>query len=244
MLPGAMRGLKRRHLLLDWMYDTIVNCRISPCSGSRCHRSAPPLPRFLRRCAAIRCFAHSPKPTLPHFPPPQFYCSHLTAAAGWCIFSGLCPQEGERAWAQTQPEAWTDKHCRRLAPTELAPPAVRSAPHPPPQPPNRAVRAIEDCIGISSSAGRSPAIPKSCQDRAALLEACIESKQALAEARTTRCSGPQPIDAPVSAAAAAAGGEGVGAEAKPKAKRGRKPKSATAAAAAEPAAGTDQAPSQ
>ena len=73
------------------------------------------------------------------------------------------------------------------------------------------MRAIEDCIGISSVAGRAPAIPKRCQDRAALLEACIESKQALAEARTGRCSGPQPIPA---AAAAEAGGEEGGAPAK------------------------------
>ena len=73
------------------------------------------------------------------------------------------------------------------------------------------MRAIEDCIGISSVAGRAPAIPKRCQDRAALLEACIESKQALAEARTGRCSGPQPIPA---AAAAEAGGEEGGAAAR------------------------------
>jgi hypothetical protein len=45
-----------------------------------------------------------------------------------------------------------------------------------PNPPTRGrppVRAIEDCIGIGSSAGRAPIIPKRCQDRAALLEACI-----------------------------------------------------------------------
>lgn len=30
----------------------------------------------------------------PHHARMQFYCSHLSAAAGWCIFSGLCPEEG------------------------------------------------------------------------------------------------------------------------------------------------------
>ena len=83
------------------------------------------------------------------------------------------------------------------------------------------MRAIEDCIGISSVAGRAPAIPKRCQDRAALLEACIESKQALAEARTGRCSGPQPI--PAAAAAEAGGGAGAsgGEEGGAPVKRGR-----------------------
>jgi hypothetical protein len=56
-----------------------------------------------------------------------------------------------------------------------------------------AVRAIEDCIGISSSIGKAPIIPKHCADRAALLEACIESHQAIADEKTNRCSGPQPI---------------------------------------------------
>ncbi|KAF8059178.1 hypothetical protein HT031_005350 [Scenedesmus sp. PABB004] len=46
-------------------------------------------------------------------------CAGLTAAAGWCIFSSICPAE---------------------------------------------VRAIEDCIGISSSLGKAPAIPKHCAD--------------------------------------------------------------------------------
>ncbi|GBF87611.1 hypothetical protein Rsub_00322 [Raphidocelis subcapitata] len=131
----------------------------------------------------------------------DFYCSHLTAAAGWCIFSGLCPAE---------------------------------------------VRAIEDCIGIGSSAGKAPIIPKRCQDRAALLEACIESKQTIAKARTERCAGPQPVGPPRGAAAGEAGGEGEGAAAAPK-RRGRKPRARAAEQqggpepAAAPGAGADSA---
>lgn len=59
-----------------------------------------------------------------------------------------------------------------------------------------AVRAIEDCIGIGDSSGKAPLIPKHCQDRAALLEACLEAKQVVAEERTNRCQGPQPISKP------------------------------------------------
>lgn len=65
-----------------------------------------------------------------------------------------------------------------------------------------AVRAIEDCIGISNSSGRAPIIPAHCQDRAALLEACIESQQELAKAKTGRCGGAQPIPKPKAAAPA------------------------------------------
>lgn len=78
----------------------------------------------------------------------QLICAGLTAAAGWCIFKGLCPAE---------------------------------------------VRSIEDCIGISNSAGRAPVIPERCADRAALLEACLESQQELAERKTGQCGGAQPI---------------------------------------------------
>lgn len=79
---------------------------------------------------------------------PAFFCRHLHAAAGWCLFARLCPAE---------------------------------------------VAAIEDCIGISKSIGGCPAIPKRCADRAALLEACLDAQQAVAEERTTRCQGPQPL---------------------------------------------------
>lgn len=78
----------------------------------------------------------------------QLFCAGLTAAAGWCIFKGLCPAE---------------------------------------------VRSIEDCIGISNSAGRAPVIPARCADRAALLEACLESQQEVAERKTGQCGGAQPI---------------------------------------------------
>jgi hypothetical protein len=78
----------------------------------------------------------------------QLICASLTAAAGWCIFKGLCPAE---------------------------------------------VRSIEDCIGISNSSGRAPVIPARCADRAALLEACLESQQEIAEAKTGQCGGAQPI---------------------------------------------------
>jgi hypothetical protein len=95
-------------------------------------------------------------------------------------------------------------------------------------PARAAVRAIEDCIGIGSSAGKAPIIPKRCQDRAALLEACLESKQAIAEAKTSRCSGPQPIPAAPEAAPA------------PPRKRGRprkNPEAALVATAQAPADG-------
>jgi hypothetical protein len=109
-----------------------------------------------------------------------------------------------------------------------------SVPDPPLPAPSLPVRAIEDCIGIGSSAGKAPVIPKRCQDRAALLEACIESKQVLAEAKTSRCAGPQPIPAagdaaaaPAAPAAPAGGGTG---------KRRGRPRKNPEAAAAPPAA--------
>lgn len=55
------------------------------------------------------------------------------------------------------------------------------------------VRAIEDCIGIGNSSGKAPVIPARCADRAALLEACLESQQELAQAKTGSCGGAQPI---------------------------------------------------
>jgi hypothetical protein len=58
------------------------------------------------------------------------------------------------------------------------------------------VRGIEDCLGVSSSAGAAPRIPQRCAPQAARLEACIEAHQLLADERTDRCSGPQPIPAP------------------------------------------------
>jgi hypothetical protein len=63
-----------------------------------------------------------------------------------------------------------------------------------------AVRAIEDCIGISNSAGRAPFIPAHCADRAALLEACVEAQQSVAQEKTGRCKGAQPIPKPAPAA--------------------------------------------
>lgn len=84
----------------------------------------------------------------------DLFCAGLTAAAGWCIFKGLCPAE---------------------------------------------VRAIEDCIGISNSSGRAPIIPAKCADRAALLEACLEAQQQVAESKTGTCGGAQPIPKPPAA---------------------------------------------
>ncbi|KAI8473190.1 MAG: hypothetical protein J3K34DRAFT_519200 [Monoraphidium minutum] len=162
-----------------------------------------------------------------------FYCSHLSAAAGWCIFSGLCPAEG--AASRRRAARPRGARCRAaVAPIPYSGPA-RFA-HPPhtlacTRTHTAPVRAIEDCIGIGSSAGKAPVIPKRCQDRAALLEACLESKQALAEAKTSRCSGPQPIPPPTAAgggggaADPAAGADGAGA---PK-RRGRPPKPRPAA---------------
>jgi hypothetical protein len=70
------------------------------------------------------------------------------------------------------------------------------------QPPpllHAAVRAIEDCIGISNSSGRAPIIPAKCADRAALLEACLEAQQEVAESKTGTCGGAQPIPKPAAA---------------------------------------------
>jgi hypothetical protein len=74
------------------------------------------------------------------------------------------------------------------------------------------VRNIEDCIGVVSSAGTAPRIPPRCAAPVAQLEACIEAHQLLADERTDRCTGPQPINGPAAAAAvaAAAAGEGGG----------------------------------
>lgn len=55
------------------------------------------------------------------------------------------------------------------------------------------VRGIEDCLGVASSAGTAPRIPQRCAPQAARLEACIEAHQLLADERTDRCTGPQPI---------------------------------------------------
>ncbi|WIA38681.1 hypothetical protein OEZ86_001987 [Tetradesmus obliquus] len=66
------------------------------------------------------------------------------------------------------------------------------------------VRAIEDCIGIGASYGKAPVIPQRCQDRAALLEACLESHQDIAKEKTGRCKGAQPIPKPQPAAVPAA----------------------------------------
>ena len=104
------------------------------------------------------------------------------------------------------------------------------------------MRAIEDCIGIASSAGRAPVIPKRCQDRAALLEACLESKQTIAEARTGACSGPQPVRAAHAGEGEGGGGGGGEAGAAP-AKRGRgRPRKQPAGGGEQPAGGGEQAP--
>jgi hypothetical protein len=58
------------------------------------------------------------------------------------------------------------------------------------------VRSIEDCLGVASSAGAAPRIPPRCAHRAAELEACITAHQLLADERTDRCTGPQPIGGP------------------------------------------------
>jgi hypothetical protein len=55
------------------------------------------------------------------------------------------------------------------------------------------VRGIEDCLGVASSAGAAPRIPAKCATQAARLEACIEAHQQLADERTDRCTGPQPV---------------------------------------------------
>jgi hypothetical protein len=112
----------------------------------------------------------------------QLICASLTAAAGWCIFKGLCPAEGKAH------KGWQHFCCISSLPPNLpgSITAVGAA----------AVRSIEDCIGISNSAGRAPVIPAKCADRAALLEACLESQQELAKAKTGRCGGAQPIPKP------------------------------------------------
>jgi hypothetical protein len=60
--------------------------------------------RMLRH-SLLLLLSHAPrkskKPCKPNptssSPHTQFFCSHLTAAAGWCIFAGLCPEEGAGA---------------------------------------------------------------------------------------------------------------------------------------------------
>lgn len=112
------------------------------------------------------------------------------------------PQAGafSTLFAQTRVRVFTgisSSCCEwRRAGAQLAATTTAAVRRPPPLAPLLAVRSIEDCIGISSSQGKAPVIPKRCADRAALLEACIESKQELASERTSRCSGAQPIPKP------------------------------------------------
>jgi hypothetical protein len=102
----------------------------------------------------------------------QLVCSSLSAAAGWCIFYNICPQEGAIGPASSH----SSGQLQSVDPLSCT-----------------AARDVEDCIGISNSIGRAPIIPSHCAERAARLEACVQSKQALAEERTNRCQGPQPI---------------------------------------------------
>lgn len=115
------------------------------------------------RCRRRCCRRHWPPPshhrsishqTSPSQTKQQFICQHLTASAGWCMWSNLCPKE---------------------------------------------VRNIEDCLGVASSSGAAPRIPPRCAHRAAELEACIAAHQQLADERTDRCTGPQPIGGPARA---------------------------------------------
>jgi hypothetical protein len=62
-----------------------------------------------------------------------------------------------------------------------------------PRPP-AAARDLDDCLGVSTSICKAPAIPKRCQAKADALEACVQAHQALAQERTGRCSGPQRVD--------------------------------------------------
>lgn len=93
-------------------------------------------------------------------PLPQLLCRHLSSAAGWCIFSGLCPQEA---------------------------------------------RALEDCIGGSSSSGPATRVPKRCEHHSDLLNACIEAQIELADLKhAATCESTKQQKAATAAAAAAA----------------------------------------
>jgi len=153
-----------------------TSCRPPPIAraGRRARARAGDKRRSSSSRSARQTHAHRPAPSPPPPPPSnpqqpqhqQFVCQNLTASAGWCMWSNLCPEE---------------------------------------------VRGIEDCIGVSSTSAAPRGIPPRCATKVALLEACIEAHQLLADERTDRCTGPQPVrDGPGAAAAAAGGGGAAG----------------------------------